>query len=89
MNGHTIAEELNSAFVKRSMNEADTRHQILDRLLHEVLAWPHSSVKLEERTHVGYLDYVLRNKAERVVLIIEAKKEGRYFELPRKKHKSS
>lgn len=82
MKGHQIAEELARQFVERSLNEADTRYQIINRLLHEVLSWPHQSIKCEEHVHEGYVDFVLRDKAERAVLLIEAKREGDYFELP-------
>ena len=42
MDGQLIAQELDATFQKRDLNEADTRHQIINRLLHEVLAWPYS-----------------------------------------------
>src|SRR5690348_4456593 len=82
MRGHTVAEGLAKAFVERQRNEADTRHQILDVLLHDVLEWPRETVKCEESVHEGYIDYVLRDKADRTVLLVEAKKESIYFELP-------
>ena len=84
MNGHRIAEELAKQFVDRTRNEADTRHQIIDRLLHEVLSWPHDSVNCEEKVYPGYIDFVLRDKAGRANLLIEAKREGHYFVLPAK-----
>lgn len=84
MNGHAIAEELAKAFFGRAMNEANTRHQIIDPLLHDILGWPRSSVRVEEKVHPGFSDYVLRDRADRVVLLIEAKKEGQYFALPAK-----
>src|SRR5262249_5481599 len=79
MDGHRIAEELARGFVSRTRNEADTRHQIIDRLLHEVLAWPHNSVSCEESVHPGYIDFVLRDKADRAVLWMEAKGKGNSF----------
>src|SRR5436190_14716470 len=84
MNNHLIAEELAKKFVDRTKNEADTRHQIIDPLLHDVLSWPRDGITCEEKVHPGYIDYVLRDKAERAVLLIEAKKEGKYFTLPTK-----
>jgi predicted hotdog family 3-hydroxylacyl-ACP dehydratase len=89
MKNHEVAKELVKSFKKRKMNEADTRHQIIDRLLHEVLGWPHSSVKCEEHVHPGYADYVLRDATDRVVLLIEAKREGKYFVLPKKATRGS
>ncbi len=82
MTGREIAAELVKKFGTRDLNEADTRHQIVDPLLHEVLAWPRESVKCEQHVHPGYIDYVLRDKADRSVLLIEAKREGDYFKLP-------
>ena len=89
MQNHRIAEELAAQFQHRNLNEADTRHQIIDRLLHEVLSWPHESVKCEENVRQGYIDFVLRDKGNRAVLLIEAKKEGKYFTLPTKARKPS
>jgi hypothetical protein len=44
----------------RDENEADTRHQIIDLVLHDVLAWPRNRVSVEEYIAPGYADYVLR-----------------------------
>ena len=82
MEGHRIAEELARQFVHRTLNEADTRHQVINRLLHEVLSWPHGSVGCEQKVHPGYVDFVLRDKAACAALLIEAKREGKYFALP-------
>lgn len=84
MTRHEHAESLVAQFRSRELTEADTRHQILDPLLHDVLSWPRDCVKCEEHVHPGYIDYVLRDKADRAVLLIEAKREGRYFHLPTK-----
>jgi len=89
MDKHRIAEELASKFADRTHNEADTRHQIIDRLLHEVLSWPHESVKCEKKVNPGYIDYVLRDRVNRAVLLIEAKREGAYFALPTKLTKAA
>lgn len=56
-------------------NEADTRFQIIDRVLLEVLGWPRSDFKLEPYSPAGYADYLLRiNGTNRFV--IEAKRTG-------------
>jgi len=89
MKSHMIAQELARSYSLRSLNEANTRHQIIDRLIHEVLSWPRSSVSCEENVHIGYCDYALRDKADRVCLLIEAKKEGTDFTLPRRAHKTA
>ena len=89
MKSHAIAEQLAKQFVSRENNEANTRHQIIDRLLHEVLCWPHVNIKCEEKVHPGYIDYVLQDNSGRAVLLIEAKKEAIYFVLPSKISKNA
>src|ERR1039457_2576987 len=84
MTQHEIAVNLVKDFGTRDLNEADTRHQIINRLLHEVLAWPHANVKCEEHVHPGYIDFALRDHANRAALLVEAKKEDQYFKLPTK-----
>lgn len=64
------------------LNEADTRFQIIDRLLRDVLGWPTGSFKLESTTIEGYADYVLVRPNGKPVLIVEAKRTGVYFQLP-------
>lgn len=61
-------------------NEATTRFLMIDRLFFECLSWPKEDVKLEEPHGREYADYVF--SVFRPVLIVEAKREGDYFELP-------
>jgi GTPase SAR1 family protein len=61
-------------------NEATTRLQLVDRLLFECLGWPRDDATLEQPYGGEYADYTLY--APRAVLIVEAKREGDYFELP-------
>lgn len=74
-------------------SEADTRVKIIDKILTDVLCWPESSIIREKHAPVGFIDYVLAsNKKNHAV--VEAKREGIYFELPttftnRKKYKIS
>lgn len=82
MSPHDIATELAQQSKGKSLNEADTRHQIIDRLLHDVLAWPRNAVSCEKHVHEGYMDYVLSDPASRAILVIEAKREGKSFTLP-------
>jgi predicted type IV restriction endonuclease len=84
MKAHHAAEKIVAAAKKGNLNEADTRHQIIDRILHEVLGWPQESVSCEKSVSTGYLDYCLRDRAQRTVLVIEAKREGESFSLPLK-----
>ena len=66
----------------RNLNEADTRHKIIDVLIHDVFAWPRNRVDCEEFIKPGFADYVLKNPRKEAMLFIEAKKAGFYFSLP-------
>ena len=66
----------------RELNEADTRHRVIDFVLHDLLAWPRNRTNVEEYIAPGYADYVLRKANGDVVLFVEAKKEGVFFNLP-------
>ena len=62
-------------------NEATTRAHLIDMLIYEVLGWDRQSVTLEaHQDKSGYADYTF--SAPRPVLILEAKREGTYFEIP-------
>jgi hypothetical protein len=62
-------------------NEATTRLHLIDTLLFECLAWDkRSDAESEERFAGKYTDYTL--KCPRRGLIIEAKREGIYFDIP-------
>lgn len=65
-------------------NEAQTRYDIIDRLIREVLGWVHGTVTVEDYapTHDkrGYIDYLLRSGD--VGIIVEAKKIGASFPTP-------
>jgi hypothetical protein len=66
-----------------SAGEAQTRFDVIDRLLREVLGWRHGQIRVEEATggaHVGYVDYVLR-AGDRIV-VVEAKRTGASFPSP-------
>lgn len=69
-----------NATERGSRNEATTRLHLIDQLLTGVLAWPRDQV-VAEKSHEGtYADYTLGSSASRMIL--EAKREGVYFELP-------
>jgi Type I restriction enzyme R protein N terminus (HSDR_N) len=74
----SICRELSA----RDVNEAETRHRIIDFILHTYLAWPKNRVKVEEYIQPGFADYVLKKSNEDDLLFIEAKKAGHYFTLP-------
>lgn len=67
---------------ERVRNEADTRHKVIDFILHNILAWPTNRVSVEEYIRPGYADYVLKRTNDDPIILVEAKKEGRFFELP-------
>ncbi|ELB2263696.1 hypothetical protein QNZ58_003540 [Vibrio parahaemolyticus] len=66
----------------RTKNEAETRHKIIDFVLHDFLFWPKNKVVVEEYINPGYADYILKKDNGDDLIFIEAKKEGVYFELP-------
>ncbi len=78
----TNLESLAAIYASRGgqRNEATTRLQLIDRLFFECLGWSRDEVVLEEPHGREYADYAFYNP--RRVLIVEAKKEGNYFELP-------
>ncbi|MGB3878263.1 MAG: hypothetical protein WA980_20620 [Shinella zoogloeoides] len=76
------AQELIATIKGRNSNEAETRHKIIDVVLHDVLSWPRNRVSVEEYIAPGFADYVLKKANGDDLLFIEAKKEGVYFTLP-------
>lgn len=61
-------------------NEDTTRFQLIDALLVECLSHTRSSIATEEHAKPGFADYVI--SAPGRSLVIEAKREGKSFELP-------
>ncbi|EKY2083074.1 hypothetical protein RA255_002041, partial [Cronobacter sakazakii] len=74
--------ELKEYAIQRDINEAETRHKIIDFVLYDFLAWPKNRVVVEEYINPGYADYILRKTNGDDLLFIEAKKTGVYFEIP-------
>ncbi len=67
-------------------SEAQTRFDIIDRIIREVLQWKHGQIKVEEHLEAkGYVDYILESSDFRIV--IEAKKIGAAFPNPTRKKK--
>ncbi|MBS0184613.1 MAG: AAA family ATPase [Nitrospira sp.] len=75
-------EELSSWYAQHrgGRNEATTRVQLIDRLFFECLGWSRDDMTAEDYHGGEFADYVF--SAPRKLLIVEAKKEGSYFELP-------
>ena len=61
--------ESNSQLIE---TEQDTRFQVIDRFLTEVLGWAYADVKTERHSESGFADYLL-TMGQRNVLVIEAK----------------
>jgi len=74
--------EIQRELSQRDINEAETRHRIIDFIIHEYLAWPRNRVKVEEYIQPGFADYVLKKSNDDDLLFVEAKKAGNYFTLP-------
>jgi GTPase SAR1 family protein len=62
-----------------AFNEADTRHRILDRIVHDCLGWDRAHTRVERRLNDEYSDYELGTPAK---VLIEAKRSGQYFDIP-------
>lgn len=65
--------------VERIRNEAQTRHHIINKIITDVFAWPDDEVQVEGYQDKTFTDYELGKPRQ---LIIEAKREGRTFEIP-------
>jgi GTPase SAR1 family protein len=76
-------EELATRYQKADRNEATTRLQVIDRLFLDCLAWSADDITSEESYNGDYADYTFT--LPRKILIVEAKKEGNYFDLPAQK----
>jgi hypothetical protein len=69
-------------------SEAQTRFDVIDRLIREVLDWKHGQIYVEENDEgiiKGRVDYILRSGDN--TIIIEAKRIGASFPSPTKKKK--
>jgi len=64
-----------------SSSEAETRFQIIDTMIIEVLGWSRKQINVEERITAeedgGYVDYLMRNKDQ--MILVEAKRYGITF----------
>jgi hypothetical protein len=79
----SAAKELIEYAENADLNEADTRFQLIDKLLQEVLGWPRVAFRNEKSTIEGFSDYHLIRPNGKIALIIEAKRTGIYFDLPK------
>lgn len=67
-------ERLNNRYKDKTLNEASTRFQIIDKIIKKTFFWPDSNIKIEDKTNEGYTDYQLVDQ-EKTYLVIEAKRE--------------
>lgn len=82
---HEVMKALEALILEskdRALNEADTRHRVIDFIIHDFLSWPRNRVSVEEHVYPGYADYILKKNNDDAILVIEAKKEGVFFEIP-------
>lgn len=63
------------------INEADTRANLIDKILIHVCGWPEGDLHREVHAERGYLDYTLEIR-RRPHIAVEAKREGKPFVLP-------
>lgn len=78
-----ILEDLKDKYNEASLNEAETRFKIIDTILNDVLKWPKDPISVELYIDGNRADYVLKGKNNKSLLILESKKNGIYFELPK------
>lgn len=64
----------------RDRNEATTRLHLIDKVFFDALGWRREDTLLEDPMDQAYTDYSFGRPATQ--LIVEAKKEGEYFNLP-------
>lgn len=86
-----IYDEIKALSAQRELenaSEAQTRFDVIDRLIREVLQWKHGQISVEEYSageKQEYIDYLLRSGDNKI--IIEAKKIGAAFPSPTKRKK--
>lgn len=65
------------------VNEAQTRFDVIDRIIREVLSWRYGQIDVEEPTNgvrKGFIDYTLLSGDS--IILVEAKKAGAAFPSP-------
>jgi hypothetical protein len=85
--GHKALEGISRTFGQLDLadaSEAQTRFQVIDLILQDVLGWEKSDIIVEDRvvedSSVTYADYVLSTAT--LKLLVEAKRAGAGFSLP-------
>lgn len=75
------ARELAKSATAADRNEATTRLHLVDTALYDCLGWDRAEAVHEDSQEGAFADYVLSTGGVRR-LLVEAKREGKYFELP-------
>ncbi|CAM3907814.1 type I restriction enzyme HsdR N-terminal domain-containing protein [Aquirufa aurantiipilula] len=78
-----ILKQLKQKFGEINLNEADTRFKIIDTIIVDILKWPKDTILTEKYIDGNRADYVLKDRNDRPLIIIESKKNSEYFELPK------
>lgn len=65
--------------IEKIRNEAQTRHHLINKIITDVFAWPDDQIEVEDYEQNTFTDYELGSPRQ---VIIEAKREGRTFEVP-------
>lgn len=63
-------------YLLTDLNESDVRLKIIDLVLIEILGWPRDHIHTESPSSEGFLDYLLKGKDKRGLLVLEAKRTG-------------
>ena len=80
-----LIELYKTSITKKKRNEATTRLHLINKLLFECLGWDVGDCVCEEYQDSNFIDYSFR--CPECLFILEAKKEGVYFELPTGEYK--
>ncbi|MBS3667658.1 hypothetical protein [Vreelandella boliviensis] len=74
-----LADLISKLDLNTDMNEAQTRFHIIDKVLFECLGWSRDEVEVENSEQRKFTDYELGRPR---LAILEAKREGKTFEIP-------
>lgn len=77
-----IIKQLKQEVLQAKLNEADTRFRIIDTILVDILKWPRETIMSEKFINGNRADYVLKDKNDRPLIVVESKNSEVYFELP-------
>lgn len=75
-------KKINETYNSIDLNESDTRFKIIDEIVVDVLKWPKETITTEKYINGNRADYVLKDENDNIVLVLESKKNGIYFNLP-------